>query len=256
MNRLQLWPHASPLAAPNRQQDEPALLTTTDCSEAAYRVFVPLHYEPNYAYPLLIWLHSPGGDECELPRIMPMVSLRNYVAVGPRGNGSCRVGYLWDDSPRSLAAAERTVFECIERTSQQFHIHAQRIFIGGYASGGTTAVRLGLRHPQRFAGALSVGGPFPEGATPLAGLNEARKLPLFVAQGRDSLEYSTERTCEELRLFHAAGMNVTLRQYPCGDELTTQMLHDVDVWVMEQVTGISSSPSESASPSSEADHWN
>ena len=39
-------------------------------------------------------------------------------------------------------------------------------------------------------------------------------------------------------LFHAAGMSVTLRQYPCGDELTTQMLRDLDVWLMEQVTGV------------------
>jgi hypothetical protein len=33
-------------------------------------------------------------------------------------------------------------------------------------------------------------------------------------------------------------MCVTLRQYPCDDELTTQMLHDLDVWLMEQVTGV------------------
>ena len=25
-------------------------------------VFAPLHYEPNYGYPLLIWLHGAGGD--------------------------------------------------------------------------------------------------------------------------------------------------------------------------------------------------
>jgi hypothetical protein len=31
---------------------------------------------------------------------------------------------------------------------------------------------------------------------------------------------------------------VHLRQYPCGDELTTQMLHDLDAWLMEQVTGM------------------
>jgi hypothetical protein len=32
---------------------------------------------------------------------------------------------------------------------------------------------------------------------------------------------------------------VTLRQYPCGDELNTQMLCDMDRWMMEIVTGIS-----------------
>ena len=28
-------------------------------------------------------------------------------------------------------------------------------------------------------------------------------------------------------------MHVTLRQYPCGDELNAQMLHDMNVWIME-----------------------
>ena len=44
---------------------------------------------------------------------------------------------------------------------------------------------------------------------------------------------------EVLRLFHAASMHVTLRQYPCNDELTTQMLHDMDVWIMERINGVS-----------------
>jgi hypothetical protein len=31
---------------------------------------------------------------------------------------------------------------------------------------------------------------------------------------------------------HAAGCTVALRQYPCGDELTTTMLSDLDRWMM------------------------
>jgi phospholipase/carboxylesterase len=108
------------------------------------------------------------------------------------------------------------------------------------------ALRLGLLHAQRFAGALSVGGPFPLGLTALLRLEAARHLPLLITQGRRSLRYPLERTCEELRLFHAAGLSVSIRQYPCGDELTTQMLRDVNAWLMEQVTGI---------PASEPSAW-
>src|SRR5688572_27524759 len=46
--------------------------------------FTPMHYEPNYAYPLLVWLHGDHGDQQQLKRIMPLVSMRNYVAVAPR----------------------------------------------------------------------------------------------------------------------------------------------------------------------------
>jgi hypothetical protein len=57
---------------------------------------------------------------------------------------------------------------------------------------------------------------------------------------RDSLTYATDDVCRQLPLFHAAGLKVAIRQYPCGDELTTQMLHDMDVWMMEHVTGMAS----------------
>jgi phospholipase/carboxylesterase len=75
-------------------------------------------------------------------------------------------------------------------------------------------------------------------------LDEVRNLPLFIAHGRESQNYPVDQACEELRLFHTAGLRVTLRQYPCEDELHAQMLHDMDVWMMEHVTGVSSSVGE------------
>ena len=116
------------------------------------------------------------------------------------------------------------------------------------------AYRLALRNPQRFTAAVSLGGSFPEGERPLANLTQLRKFPLFAAHCRDSQNYPLDRVCQELRLIHSAGMCVTLRQYPCDDELTTQMLHDLDVWLMEQVTGMRTSdqPEAQQAPS----EWN
>ena len=61
-------------------------------------------------------------------------------------------------------------------------------------------------------------------------------MPVFLAVGRDSLDYPPPEACENLRLFHSAGMSVVLRQYPCAQQLTEQMLRDVDRWIIEQVT--------------------
>ena len=100
------------------------------------------------------------------------------------------------------------------------------------------AFRLALRSPHRYAAAASIGGCFPQGNSPLARLQAARQSRLLIMHCRDSETYTVDQVCNELFLFHAAGMSVTLRQYPCGDEITTQMLHDLDVWLMEQVTGV------------------
>jgi hypothetical protein len=50
-----------------------------------YALFAPLHYEPNYAYPLIVWLHGAGGSEHELAERMPHVSPRNYLGLALRG---------------------------------------------------------------------------------------------------------------------------------------------------------------------------
>lgn len=249
MNRIRLRDQIS--QEKPRQNDHDLLPLASHSLDAPSRerepqtFFAPLHYEPNYAYPLLVWLHGRGGNERQLPQVMRLISMRNYVAVAPRGPARLAgspSGFVWSESEASLAEATQRVFDCIEAARERFHIAPQRVFVAGFECGGTAALRLALNSPQRFAGALSIGGPFPQCGAPLASLRQARHLPLFIAQGRDSQKYSLERACEELRLFHAAGLSVTLRQYPCGDEIYSQMLHDSDAWMMEQITGVSSDP--------------
>ena len=99
------------------------------------------------------------------------------------------------------------------------------------------ALRLALRNPERFAGALSFGGPFPTRCAPLARLQRIRRLPLFLAITSQSECYPQQQICQDLRLFHSANLKVTIHQYPGDDALTTVMLSDMDRWVMKQVTG-------------------
>ena len=257
MNRIQLAGWTTDEATPRHKPQiavEHALLSTAAQPGLHFTLFAPLHYERNYSYPLVVWLHGPGDDERQLRRVMPLVSMKNYVAVGPRGTCAHEdsPGFYWGDDEISIDAAEYAVLEAVDTVQKKFNVARPKIFLAGFQCGGTTAFHVGLRNPNLFAGVLSLGGPFPVRHTPLRRLTQLRRLPLFIAQGRDSTAYPIERTCEELRLFHAAGMNITLRQYPCGDELTTQMLHDMDVWLMERVTGQKQTPQPSQPPLTEA----
>ena len=195
----------------------------------AMALFSPLHYEPNYAYPLLVWLHGPGESERQIQRIMPLVSMRNYAGVGVRGTlpvasrGALR-GYRWSQQESHIGKAEERVLSAVDAAEQRFNISPKRIFVAGFDCGGTTALRVACAHPDRFAGAISFCGEFPQGFAPLARLNEARRLAVLVATGRDSRLYPPEKVCENLRLFFTAGMSINLRQYPVEHELANQML--------------------------------
>ncbi len=207
-------------------------------SQDVHAIFTPLHYERNYAYPLIVWLHGPDDDERQVMRVMPLVSARNYVGVGPRGtlqSAGPLGGFRWSQRPRHIALGERAVLSAVAEARRWLNVAPQRIFVAGFGCGGTMAFRMALDHPRLFAGVLSIGGAFPTTRRPLAQLRGARRLRVFLASGRYSEQYPESSVCDNLRLLHTAGMSINLRQYPCGDELTTHMLADMDRWIMEQV---------------------
>jgi len=207
-------------------------------SGVSHCLFAPIHYEQGYSYPLIVWLHGPASNEQELRDVMPRVSVRNYVAIAPRGTNQTadlRGAFEWDQTSYSIGEAYERVQHCIETAQDRFHIHPDRIFVAGYAEGGTMALRLGLEHPNKFAGAISLGGPLPTGECPLKRISEARKLPLLLSVSPDQEKFPLSRAMDNVRLLHSAGASLSLRLYPAGDELTTAMFSDVDNWIMEQV---------------------
>lgn len=246
MNRFELQPETATPKISRALQFEQSLIQASERKGLHYSLFAPLHYERKYAYPLVIWLHGPHDDEHQLQRIMPLISMRNFVAIGLRAphRSTDGPGFQWTTSDNDLFHAEASIVDALDIVAEQYHIAHNRVFLAGYQQAGTLAFRVGLKSPRQFAGVLSIGGLFPTGNLPLLYLEQARHLPLFIAHCRDSLIYPVEKACSELRLFHTAGMHVTLRQYPCGDEMSTQMLHDMNGWMMEQVTGMPASDTE------------
>ncbi len=255
MNRILLWEETSTSSTNQdilEKRDDGSFLTHKSRSERRRTsLFAPLHYERNYSYPLVIWLHGPDDDQGQLKSVMPLISMRNYVAAGPCGTIArehwASVGedenavpartFTWGDSETDILDASQRVHEAVELASSRFNVDRKRVFLAGYDAGGTMALRIALLNPSLFAGVATLGGAFPVGNTPLLNVKQARTLPMFVAHCRDSQTYDVSRMCKDLRLMHSAGLSVTLREYPCDQELTTKMLSDVDSWMMEMVTG-------------------
>lgn len=205
-------------------------------------IVAPLHYEPNYQYPVLVWLHGTvGGDENELLEVMPQLDLRNYVAIAPRGlprsSGGEQV-WDWPQTPEGIYEAEARVFDLIETAAKRFCVAREKIFLLGHGSGGTMALRLAWRWPERFAGVVSLGGPIPRGGRPLARFQAARRVPILLVTTGESPTYTPTVAAEDLKCLHMAGMNVVLRQYPGRNEINPLVLADVNRWLMEVVLGL------------------
>ncbi len=204
-----------------------------------YSTFAPIHYEPGYAYPLIVWLHDNGGNEQELRQVMPLVSMRNYVAIAPRGTVEGRTSgrYGWRQNGDAIEAANSRILDCINVAKDRFNIHPDRIFIIGRGAGGTMAVRTAWNAPDHFAGVVTMNGPLPTQLSPMRRVNELRQVPCMLTTSRDSEFYPSDAVCRDLRLLHVAGCTVAMRQYPGDGDLTNNMLSDLDHWLMDLVCG-------------------
>jgi phospholipase/carboxylesterase len=205
------------------------------------RTFLPTGYEPNYPYPLLVFLHGQGGSEEQVLRLAPRLSRRNYVCIAlrgphvlgirPDGRPSCSWGPEGDDDP----LVEEYVFRAVEQTRRHYHVHSERIYLAGFHEGASLAYRLGLLFPERFAGIVSLNGALPRHGRPLLRLPEVRKLRVLIGHGIANAVVPLSMARQDYRVFYAAGMPVSLITYPTTHRIHPDMLRGIDRWVMEHI---------------------
>src|SRR2546423_8074435 len=97
------------------------------------RTFLPTGYEPNYPYPLLVFLHGQGGSEEQVLRLAPRLSRRNYICIALRGPHvvglrSDARSYSWGPDDQDDPLVEEYVFRAIEQTPRHYHVHSERIY--------------------------------------------------------------------------------------------------------------------------------
>src|SRR6188508_557926 len=142
MNRLVLVSEDTISTSSHAENDHLHELITSRRPGAAkeldlpYATFAPIHYEERYAYPLVVWLHDSAGNEQELRQVMPLVSMRNYVAIAPRGTCDAGSGrYDWRQTSDAIESAHSRIVECIATAKERFNIHNDRVFLVGRGAG-------------------------------------------------------------------------------------------------------------------------
>lgn len=202
--------------------------------------FVPLHYEPKYRYPLIIWLHSDGFNENQVNQVMSHVSTRNYLAAGIRGTRSLDAlghRFEWHDSATAIDQACCRAQQVIDEASDRFSVHHDRIVLAGYRRGGTMAMRIAMRYPELFSAVISVGGQMPQGGGAFSCLDQLRRkrLPMLWQWAVEGPHFSAAGLNEDLRSAMMIRSRVEVRQYRDNDEMNTVTLADINHWIMDHV---------------------
>lgn len=207
------------------------LETVQHSDEIEGKLYIPDGYEPNYAYPLLIWLNT----HADIADIMNGLSTRNYLALAYNwtdlanqhiSTNLSAQGYLCEDHP--LARSIRTV-------RQQLNIHSERIYLAGHDESATLALDLLLHQPEWFAGAICLQGGFPREPHALAAFPKMAGKQVFQQIAASDLDNATVRANMLAKTLFAAGMDV----HTCIDEdhtiLGDSILREIDSWLMNNI---------------------
>ncbi|HEY2252676.1 MAG TPA: hypothetical protein VGH74_16495 [Planctomycetaceae bacterium] len=184
-------------------------------------IFIPDHYEANYAYPLLVWLQTTAWPRAGFDRIMRIISERNYFGVTLPIVDAGRV--------------EEQLHEAFARLRRRYHLHTERVFLVGIGEAGTQALATGLNQPDWFAGVAAISSPWPTEPRLLLRFDELRgKRVLLGVDDRDdeSVVSGVERA---QKLLWTAGMHVTTLSCSNGGQTCPGLFRELDRWFMQSV---------------------
>lgn len=201
-------------------------------SEVAPRVeepllYIPEYHEPKYAYPLIIWIQSPGRTaDAEFHRVIEGISERNYVGL------SFKPASLQGGNGDELEADAERLTRLVTAARRRTRIHNERIFLAGAGEAGTWALRFGLSHPEWFAGIAALDAKWPDADRLLSRYRGLRGKRVLLGTGRTSRDMATDRGA---RLLHTAGMTVCQRSYGSSTMSDPAKLSDLNRWIMREI---------------------
>jgi phospholipase/carboxylesterase len=205
------------------------------------RTFLPTGYEPNYPYPLVVFLHGHGGSEEQILRLAPRLSRRNFVCTALRGpypvtgRNPDVPSFSWGHDEPLDSLVEDYVLHSIEQTRRAYHIHSERIYLAGHGEGATLAYRLSLTWPEKFTGVISLNGTMPRHGGPLFRLPEVRRLKVLIAHGLANSIVPLALARSDYRLLYSAGVDVRLNTYSTTHRIHGDMLRDINRWIIGHI---------------------
>ena len=185
-----------------------SFFSSVDDADQPYSVYIPVNFDEQKAYPLVVFLHGawsnhrlgmrrlfgvgnsqgydfikPGNvpyeNDVEASRYWPPFRPVDYIAAAPLARGTA--GYQ--------GVPEQDVYDMIDDLKSRFLIDEDRIYLTGLSMGGGGTLWLGLTRPDVWAAIAPVCPAPPEGTMDLAG--NASNLPVHLFIGDKDFLYKT-----------------------------------------------------------------
>ena len=201
-------------------------------------VFLPHNYEPNYPYPLVVWLHDSEWTARELLDLVPRISPQNFLGLSVEGLTPTNRFAAGPMSPPNcldpLDGLLETLKDVAGQMRREFHVHSERIYLAGFGDQAAVALQMMIRRPEWFAGALAFGLRSSK-LDPITNYDDLRGKRVFLSAGIRDVRVSLPDQVALGRLLRSAGVNAVLRSYDAGEEPSPKLLSDINLWLMNSI---------------------
>lgn len=220
-----------------------AVYVGKDDAQLPYRLFVPLGYDANRKYPLVVWLHGGAGrgfDNLKQITGGNQLGAHFWIAsdVQPKFPAfvfapQCPSGDTWaepefNQPSKWLALA----MEALAKVQKEFSIDPDRMYLAGQSMGGIGVWSLLQNYRGHWAGAIVISA-----YDTFSNIPAIAEVPLWVFQGEadQSVPVSMVRfMMAQLKKAHA---NVRYTEYPkSGHDVWTKVFTESDLlpWLSTQ----------------------
>jgi len=208
-----------------------------------YRLFVPVGYDKDRKYPLLLWLHGGDGRGSDnLRQLAHQNQLATHFWISKPVQADfpvflmvpqCASGENWAEPELNQPSKSlQLTMEALAKVRKDFSIDSDRIYVGGQAMGGLGVWSLLQRYPGIWAGAIIMSA-----YDNFTNVKAIAAVPLWVFQGDadDSVPVTMVRGM--IRELKKANANVRYTEYrKARQDIGTQAFAEPDLasWLSAQ----------------------
>ncbi|MFQ3648790.1 MAG: alpha/beta hydrolase-fold protein [Gemmataceae bacterium] len=197
--------------------------------------------------PLIIWWHGFGANAADLVAWCgPADRRRRHVLPeGPLSDASQPNLRAWyerggNEHPATVAATLARVQTWLEHLFTRYQPRVTAMV--GFSQGGAMVLRVGLPHPERFAGLAVLSGSLRRVDDLTPTLPPLRTQRLFIGHGRNDEIVPCEVAQRLVSYLRQQGYTPHFQTYAIGHSISPRESHDLECW-LAAVLGLHSTAS-------------
>jgi phospholipase/carboxylesterase len=195
--------------------------------------------------PLLILAHGVGANEQDLMGLAPYADPR-FMVISVRAPRRYQYGGFswfdinWQASGFSIDTAQAVAgWELLQRFTREavaaYGADPARVYLAGFSQGAITSLGATLTDPGLVAGTVVMSGRWMPEIAPQTDQAAIAGKPLLVVHGEQDNVIPVRYGREIRDYLQTLPVELTYREYRMGHEVSMDSLHDVTVWLRDQL---------------------